>query len=162
MENYVEQHVPRCGVGWKGTLFMEQIGLPQAGMGGGGSRVYQVYPPSLHHLISVTDLLFLRSHLVEKQPSRQRAPWPSKRQRAAFPSKSKRFGEFGELFLSRGSVKRSGDSSILSVTRSGDWRDDLDRSESRFVTVCTSSDRTDGILIMVELDVRIEILTWIN
>jgi hypothetical protein len=29
------------GVGWEGTLFLEQIGLPQAGMecGGEGSRV---------------------------------------------------------------------------------------------------------------------------
>jgi hypothetical protein len=41
-------------------------------------------PPFLHHhLISVTDLLFLHSHPVKEQPSRQRA---------AFPSKSKRFG----------------------------------------------------------------------
>jgi hypothetical protein len=35
------KHVPRCGVGWEGTLFLELIGLPQAGMefGGGGSSV---------------------------------------------------------------------------------------------------------------------------
>jgi hypothetical protein len=53
---------------------MEQIGLPQAGIGGGGSRVH----PSLHHLISVTDLLLLRSLPVKEQPSRQRAAFPSK------------------------------------------------------------------------------------
>jgi hypothetical protein len=34
-------------------------------------------------------------------------------------------------------------SSKWSVKRSGDWRDDLGRSESRFVIVCTS-DKTDG------------------
>jgi hypothetical protein len=61
-------------VGWEVTLFMEQIILPQEGMGGGGSRVLLPFFPSS----SLTDLLFLRSHPVKEQPSRQRAAFPSK------------------------------------------------------------------------------------
>jgi hypothetical protein len=118
----------------------------------------------LTFIISVTDLLPSQPPLIE-QTSRQRAAFSRQRVCKRFggelarkrsplanrpsvhlwPTSLVRSLPFKEYRIRNNKGERSETfSSSWSVKISGDWRDDSGRSESRFVTVCTSSDKTDG------------------